>query len=1122
MSISTAAVRLALHLALPISFVYAQTTAQLTGTISDTTDARISDADVTAVNLATGIRRVTKSNDVGLYRIPLLPPGDYQVTVQRDGFRPVRRSGIRLAVEEVARVDFILEVGAVAETVEVSAAPPLLQTETGSIGTTVGKRAVAELPLVSAVSGRDPVELLQVLPGSTNRGVAGTQSINGGRIGTNDIQVDGATKVEELIGNSSGAGGIPSVETVNEVKLLTNVYSAEYGRSGGATVIVTTKSGTNEFHGSAYHFFRHDKLAARNFFSPDLLPLRSNQWGATTGGPIVRNRTFFFASYEAWRYRTDFNLRTTVPTALEQRGDFSQTLNSRGQQIPVYDPATLEQVGSSYRRSPFPGNVIPGSRFDPVGAKAASYFDAPNFPGAPFTNVNNYRVFDSGGRDYNQFMVRGDHTFNTRNTLTGRFFLQNLDQKRPIVFDNPFNPGDNNQHAPNRNVTISDTHVFSPTVVNEARVALNRHTNAFEPKYPVDGNALIGLKGLPSPAPSSPRISITGFSPLGNSSFGGTYQSVYELSDIVTVIRGKHTLKIGGDLRRFHFNRPSRAGEPGSLNFTGVFTNLPGQANTGSAFADMLLGQPASGSVTITPTFGQRSWYGAIFLQDDWKIGPSLTLNLGMRYDVETPFTEVANRLSIFDPNVRDSITGLPGALRFAGRGGTGSRLVNTDRNNWGPRFGFAWSPRQGRLAVVRGGYGIIYSPLTRGAVSSPSINAGFSASTAFTTLDNLTPPFPLSQGFPFHALPEANPAPEFQVGQSTNYLNPNNRVPYVQQFSLGIERELGAAFLLDVSYVGNKGTKLPWGAAMNMNQLHAGQLNASILDRVANPFAGKIAGSLGGATITRGQLLRAFPQYQNVNDLGQTSANSSYHSLQVKVERRMTAGFYMVSSYTWSRLLTDSPSGSGGVGGVGVTLQDAYNRRAEKGLSTSDLSHRFVLAGLYDLPFGPGKRWITSGWSAHLLGGWQVNGIYTAQVGMPLTMYNTPNLTQSLGGGSRPNRTCDGALPAAQRSILQWFDTSCFTAPAQFQFGNSGVGILRGPGLTNLDLSIFKNIPITERFRLQFRSEFFNLPNHTNFGNPGTTRGVGTFGVISSTAGGVLDPMGGPRIVQFGLKLIF
>lgn len=909
---------------------------------------------------------------------------------------------------------------------------------------------------------------------------------------------------------------------MNEVKLLTNVYSAEFGRSGGATVIVTTKSGSNELHGSAYHFFRHDKIAARNFFSPNLLPLRSNQWGLTTGGPIRKNRTFFFGSYEAWRYRTDFNLRTTVPTTLEAVGDFSDTRRSNGALIPIYDPDTLQPNGSGYARSPFPGNRIPSARFDPVGAAIASYYEAPNFPGSAFTNVNNFRVFDSGGRDYDQYMARIDHSFNERNTINGRFFLQNLDQKRPIVFQNLFNPGDNNQHAPNRNGTISDTHIFSPAVLNEVRFGLNRHINAFEPKYSDDGNAAIGLLGLPSPAPSSPRVSVTGYSPLGNSSFGGTYQSVYELSDIVTVIRGKHTLKLGGDVRRFHFNRVSRAGEPGALNFSGVFTNQPGQANTGSAMADLLLGYPVSGSVTITPTFGLRSWYGAAFIQDDWKVLPSLTLNLGLRWDVETPFTEVANRMSIFDPTLADPITGLPGGLRFAGRGGSGSRLVNTDLNNWGPRLGFAWSPRNGQFLVLRGGYGLIYSPLTRGAVASPSINAGFSASTSFSTLDNLAPPFALGQGFPFHNLPDPNPSAGFQVGQSVNYVNPDNRVPYIQQWSLGIERELAGSFLLDVSYVGNKGTKLPWGSSINLNQLPQALLDNSILERVANPFQGQLAGSLGGPTITRGQLLRAYPQYLNVMDLGRASASSSYHSLQVKAERRMASGFYLLSSYTWSKLLTDSPTGSGGVGGVGVGLQDAYNLTAEKGRSTSDLSHRFVLAGIYDLPFGRGHRWASTGLLNMIAGGWQVNAIFTAQAGMPLTVTNSPNLTQSLGGGSRPNRICDGQLSSGQRSIQQWFDTSCFVAPAQFQFGNSGVGILRGPGIANLDLSLFKNISITERFNLQFRSEFFNLPNHTNFGNPGTTRGVGTLGVISSTAGGVLDPMGGPRIIQFGLKLIY
>jgi hypothetical protein len=1102
----------------------AQTTAQITGTISDSTGAAIQGAEITAFDASKGTRRQVLSNESGIYRISLLPPGEYHVTVQKEGFRVVRRSGVKLAVEEVVRLDFLLEVGTVSETIEVQSRAPLLQNESATVGTSVGSKAVVDLPLVSAVSGRDPVELLQVLPGSTNKGVAGTQSINGGRIGTNDIQVDGATKVEELIGNSSGAGGIPSVETVNEVKLMTNVYSAEFGRSGGATVLVTTKSGTNEFHGSAYHFFRHDSIAARNFFAPTKLPIRSNQWGFTVGGPIRKNRTFFFGSHEGWRYRTDFNQRTTVPTELERNGNFSQTLSSGGQLIPIYDPSTLaaNPSGGGYIRSPFPGNVIPSSRFDPVGAKLVSFYNAPNFPGATFTNVNNYRVFDSGGRDYKQYLLKMDHSFSTNHTLNGRFFLQNLDQKQPVVFDNPFNPGANNQHAPNRSVTLSDTYIITPTILNEARVALNRHINAFSPQFPVDGNALIGLKGLPSPAPATPLISVTGYSGLGNSSFGGTYQTVYEFSDTVNVIRGKHTLKIGGDFRRFRFNRPSRVGEPGSLSFSGVFTNFPGRALTGSALADMLLGSPNSASVTITPTFGFRSWYAAGFLQDDFKVTRTFTLNLGIRYDLETPFTEVANRLSNFDPNLKDPATGLPGALRFAGRDGTGTRMVNIDRNNWGPRFGFAWSPNAADGLVFRGGYGIIYSPLTRGAVSSPGLNAGFAATTAFTTLDNLTPPFLLQAGFPFYTLPNSQPGSGILAGQSVNFVNPNNRVPYVQQWSYGIEKVLPGSVLVDIAYVGNRGVKLPWGPSINLNQLPASALNASTLQRVANPFAGVLSGSLGAATITQGQLSRRFPQFLNVSDLGDASANSTYHSLQFKAEKQYSHGVYLLTSYTYSKLLTDSALGSGGVGGTAVTLQDSFNLRAEKGPSTTDLRHRFVVAGSYDLPFGKGRKWAQTGVMAYVAGGWQVNSIFTMQSGIPLTLYSSPNLTQSLGGGSRPNRVCDGNLSSDARSIQRWFNTSCFTSPPQFTFGNSGTGIVRGPGSVNLDLSLFKNIPLSDRFRLQFRSEFFNLPNHPNFGDPGTTLGVGTFGIISSTAGGTLDPMGGPRIIQLALKLTF
>ena len=438
-----------------------------------------------------------------------------------------------------------------------------------------------------------------------------------------------------------------------------------------------------------------------------------------------------------------------------------------------------------------------------------------------------------------------------------------------------------------------------------------------------------------------------------------------------------------------------------------------------------------------------------------------------------------------------------------------------------GPRIGFAWSPRSSAGLVFRGGYGIVYSPWTRGAVSWPSLNASFSATTSFSTLDNLSPAFYLREGFPFHNLPVSEPEAGFLSGQSVNYVNPKNRVAYVQQWSYGIQKALPASTVIDVSYVGNR-DRLPCGSSINLNQLPQGVLNNGLLERVANPFAGVLTGALGGATTTRGQLMRRFPQYQSVLNLSDSSANSTYHSLQARMRKRYSHGLYLLTSYTYSKLLTDSSLGSGGVGGTAVSLQDAYNLRAEKGPSTSDLRHRIVVAGSYDLPFGKGKRWADSGVPSYIAGGWQLNTIVTAQSGIPLTVYSSPNLTQSLGGGSRPNRVCDGNLADGERSIQRWFDTSCFVAPPQFSFGNSGTGIIRGPGIVNMDLSLFKNIPIRERFTLQLRGEFFNILNHSNFADPGTTLGVGSFGVISATAGGTLDPMGGPRIGQLALKLSF
>ncbi|HTM51643.1 MAG TPA: TonB-dependent receptor [Bryobacteraceae bacterium] len=1055
-------------------------TGTIAGTLTDSSGAVLPGASVVIRQTETHQEFKLSSNELGQFVSPPLPPGPYEVAAEKQGFqRTVTR--IQLTLNQRAVVNLSLQIGASQQEVTVAAETTLLETETTTMGNLRTGQSVRDLPL----NGRNFASLLSLTTGvvpaqqqvqsqslTPMRGVT-ANTVNGVGFRSNQMLVDGMDNTE--VHNGQGIVIYPPIEAIQEFNVQTSVASAEFGRGGG-NINIRLKSGAQEVHGALFEFLRNSSLDAKNFFDAPgkTPPLRMNQFGGVVGGPVLfpgrpRNRTntFFFFDYEGLRFRQAQTFRSTVPLPTFLDGDFSASPNR------IFDPATT----TGQTRTQFPNNMIPQSRIDKVGRNLLAIFPAPNLPGIS----NNYLLNPAETRDGNNWDLKIDHRFSDRDLTFYRF-------SRHLTGD--FVPGGLPAPAwgstsaglsrfPVHQFVASYTHMFTPLLVNEARAGVGRlFIDSHQPNYGVNVADQVGIPGINSGSDvirsGLPQISIGSLTAnIGDSGFRPTLiiSENWQYSDNLSWYRGAHTFKFGGQILRRRYNLTQSTSARGIYSITGIYTqNLASPAGTGFGPADTLLGLPANGNITLLGgSRGFRRTEFSTFAEDSWKLSPSLTLNLGLRYEMFAyPWAEVYDRQANFLPSRGDVFTA--NTKDLPERTGT-----TTDKNNFGPRVGLAW--KLNSRTVVRAAYGVFYQGESVPETNLPSQNPPFTGSVAFTNnAADLAGARRLSQGFPIST------ATAFPTDGAVLYSAEHDfALPYTQQWNVGLQRELRGDFVLAASYVGTKGT---------------GNILAPDINQ---PAPGP------GAVNPR----RPFPRFSAINEVS-SSGSSTYHALQATAEKRVSHGLSFLLSYTWAHGLSDGDF----IGG----RQNLNNLRAERGRTATDLRHRFVGSWTWALPFGRNSHGVTQA----LIGGWQANGILSLYGGLPFTVSSSIN-TLNGSGGQRANRIGSGVLPNDQRTLQRWFDIGAFVTPAQYQFGNSGVNILEGPGTRTLDYSMFKNFYFSadRRRSLQFRGEMFNLFNTPQFNNPNAAIGGTGAGTIS-TAGSKPTFQRTSRSIQFALKLYF
>jgi hypothetical protein len=1170
-------------------------TGSIVGTVTDTSGAVVPHANVTITDVDRGTSFSTSTNSSGEYVSGPLKIGRYRIKVEKQGFKSVVVGPVQLNVQERPSVNVTLQVGQVQQEVTVTSQGPQLQTETSDLGQVVTAQRIETLPL----NGRNYAQLAQLgagvvpaEPGSREEKSFGFSS-NGARALQNNFLLDGVDNNSNLgdLLNESTYVIQPSVDAIGEFKVQTNAYSAEFGRGNGAIMNAVIKSGTNQFHGDVYEFVRNEKFDATNAFDEfGKQPYKQNQFGATLGGPIIKNRTFFFGDYEGLRVRQATPILGVIPTPQMRAGDFSGNLTN----LPAMavDPNTglptnqqavdcsgnptffgeifntrLTQA-SNLNPDGFCGvpiasggqlNVFPQTLIDPLGARLAALYPAPN------TNRSgsNLLVDPRRQESRNNFDIRIDHKIAAKDDFFGRFSYENQPSFIPAPFNNVLDGGgffDGLEDNSYRSLALSETHLFSTNLVNEFRAGYNRiNAHRFQLNFDknVAGDPSYGIDypGIPF-APLNgglPQITFgDGSATIGSSTFlpSVEIQNTYVLTDNLTWVHGKHSLKFGTEIRREQFTIFQPAASRGTLDFGSGFTDNPAAPSTGgAAFASFLLGITDGGQITSLHNVDYHRPVYAFFTQDDYRVTPHLTLNLGLRYELFTTVKESHDQQATFDfasqgllvpkgqnlqltPTLAQSIP----ILRTGSRG-----LINPDLNNFAPRIGFSYQITD--KLVLRTGYGIFYGGDENGPYSNPSpaFNPPFFSIQSFNTpcgaasanpapgqTDCSIPNFNvLSQGFPANSLSDPNTPQLFSS-------DPNLRTPYTQQWHFGLQYQLPSQTMFDVSYAGSRGTKLY--AFYNGNQA------VPTVDQTAPLLPRRPVHTCNTALLPN-----CDPSvFDTTITTFRSNAFSNYNSLQARLQKRLSRGLQFEASYTYSHALDDASSANLGSFATG-DFRDQRFPQLEYGNADFDIRHRFVLSYFYELPFGKGKTFAgnASGVLDQIIGGWQVAGITTASTGNYFTPTDiATNLSNSDGGGdvansARPDRIGDpNAKPCIPGTL---FNTCAFaTNTVLGAFGNAGRNIIRGPGFQNWDLSLFKTFPLNERERFEFRAEFFNVWNHMNpllfpntflFDNPATDHGLdlpaGVNGCPvdnrnSNCSWGFAQSARDPRFIQLALKFYF
>jgi hypothetical protein len=1159
---------LSVSLAASFALLQGQTpTGQITGLITDASGALVPEVRVSVTNVATGVDRNAASGSQGYYTVPLLPPGKYQVAVHKEGFRPITRSGITLNVSQSLQIDFILEVGTLSESVSIAAEAPLVQTADTTVNSVIENKRIVDLPL----NGRSAFSLAGLAPGVNPTGGGATPHISGSQTSTSEVQIDGAVDVSPgAIGGLNRRVYEPQVDAVEEFSVQVNGLAAEYGRFAGGVINVVTKSGTNQLHGTAYDFLRNSKLDANNFFANRAGRAKSafkrNQFGGTVGGPVQipglyrgRDKTFFFAGYEKTIARSQAVFTTTVPTAEWKAGDFSNLRSAAGQPIVVYDPLTGgedPQQPTRFVRQPFQGNRVPLNRFDPVAASVLKYFPSANAaPTNPFTNGSNFVGNGVAPSENYRIDSRVDHNWNSKWRTFGRLSWGRAYSEQFNPFGSIAMPGDGGgtTASSNLNGTFDNLVTLSPNVLLNVRYGVGRTVSDRNPFGAGFDVTSIGLPAYLNEAANRdqsllPKFTFAGVvTDLGQANtraFEATL--IHSLVANVTVVRARHNFKAGVDLRKMDINYAQFGSPAGQFNFSQAWTQQEistTSATAGSPLASFLLGLPGGGSASHAYSPALSSPYLAVYAQDDWKLSRRLTLNLGLRYEIQFPRTERYNRMSIFDTNLPSPIAGKVAATACLNCGALIGSMRFTDSNartqfdppytDFGPRAGLAFAVTP--TMVIRAAYGIMFppSPLSAGGTSFGS--SGFAGgTTAIFTNDSFRTPAtylrdPFPNGFKFPVGRGGGGATDLGLGTGSSYWE-RITSPYVQQWNFNVQRSLPGAITIEAGYLGSRGVNLLDGDsdAQPRNQLHPSfmSLGSDLLRIVSNPFFGVITeptSPLSQRTIEYRQLLRPFPQYTGVNLTRQPLANSIYHAFTLRVERRFSQGLSFLASFTGGKSIDDGSALAWWEGPTARTFLDQYNRRLERGVSSWDVSRRLVLSYVYELPFGKGKRFLgTLPQAANfIVGGWQVNGIGTFQTGTPLIIGVPQNNTFIYTQSQRANNNGTSAKISGgtrDERLASWFDTTVFSQPASFTLGNAGRTLpdVRNPGVHSHDLSLFKNnfLGPDGRVNLQYRLEMFSALNQPLFGGPATLVASPTFGTISGA--------GGSRQIQMALKLLW
>jgi hypothetical protein len=1105
----------------------------ISGTVTDAADAVVAGAMVEVRNVRTNAVFRTLTNDRGFYTAPGIAVGQYEVAAQLQGFRRAVRSGITLQVNQNAQIDIRLEVGQVAESVEVVGEAPLVDAASATLGEVIENRRVRDLPL----NGRNALSLTLLTAGvisnagPTNSGFGdrGIQisslSINGSPNSMNAQMLDGNNNVLSYVGE---VGVPPAVDAVEEFKVQSGTMSAEFGFTAGGAINLVTKSGTNTIHGTAYEFFRNDKLDARNTFAAQRLPLRYNQFGASIGGPIVRDRTFAFFNWEEYRLRRSNPRISSVPIDEWRDGNFQRLFTAAGAQIRVFDPATTRAnpAGQGLVRDPFPNNVVPQSRFDRVTPQILAFWPRPNrAPINEFTQSQNFVDQGLDLVDWTQWNLRVDHRFSENNSMFFRYTSAQHQTAGNSIFTDPTVGQNREDDQINRNVVISDTHTFSPTLINSLRVGLMRQS--FDFRAINAGRDWPRQLGMPDIVPGDqfPQINF-GFGTIGGQAFGTRGSLNWDLQNLLTKIAGNHTLKFGYNHRILYGGNRQGAALSGDYAFAGLTTNPQTPAGTGSNLAQFLLGEV--NSAFIDRILG-NSWHGyaaSAFIQDDWRVNRRLTLNLGLRYDFQQKPYERHDGHIDFDPSMQIPGTPFLGATTFAGRDGRPRSFIGEDYNDFGPRFGFAFDVLGNGKTVLRGGYGIFY-PSIFFRTFLGNVQLFSSTRTNYVAQGPGLNAFRFSEGFPFAPIesPGASAGPGALLGQAVSLNEEDPSTPITQQWNASLQHQMGD-WMLDFTYAGNKGNHFA-ASGYNLNQLHPDlrrELGQSLFTPVPNPYAGLVPGGLGAATITRERSLMQFPYYNSVGVRNPRLGNYLSHQFQMNVKRRMTRGFLVHFAYTAGKKISDSTLVPVDFGPIEQAtengFQDArFSRFLNRSIDPADVAQRGVISLLYELPFGPGKWWNPSNGAVRkMVGGWQINSIGVVQTGIPLVIRGANNFQ-----ANRPNSTGQGAK-LSNPTRDRWFNTDVFVNPPDFELGNVGRTLpdVRTPGTVNFDLSMIKETLLTERFTLQFRAEAFNFLNHVNLGAPNTSFSAGPDGRNANANFATINSARDARVMQLALKLIF